>query len=346
MRSYEHLTIDQRIDIRLFLSSGHSLRTIAQKLNFHPSTISRELKRNSDKNGCYVVQNAQKLYEQRRLNCRRKCRLTKSPSLFRHTKKSLLKLFSPEVTAYLYRKQKKGRKLSGNTIRKALINGLFGDITPVRVLRRKGIKKYKGISSTIRTTPDREIANRTAEFSDRDCFGNWEVDTVIGKHKTGLLVTLVERSTRLVISQYCSSKSSKEVANAIITALKDLPCKSLTYDRGSEFAAYKDMEEALSTRTFFADPRSPWQRGSNENVNKMIRAFYPKGTDFRIFQDKKRLALLVKYINNTPRRIFDYATSACRAKRHLRSSMSRVNHSIKEQIISISSLKLQPPINV
>ncbi len=120
-----------------------------------------------------------------------------------------------------------------------------------------------------------------------------------GKQKTGFLVTLVDRSTRLVISQYCSSKSSKEVANAIITALKDLPCKSLTYDRGSEFADYRAIERALSTRTFFADPRSPWQRGSNENVNKMIRAFYPKGTDFRIFRDRKRLALLVEYINNT-----------------------------------------------
>ena len=346
MRSYKHLTVDQRIDIRFFLLLGHSLRAIAQKLNVHPSTISRELKRNSDKNGCYRVQNAQKLYEQRRLNCRRKCRLTKSPSLLRYTKKNLLKLFSPEVIVYLCKKRKKGRKLSGNTIRKALNTGLFDDITPARVLRRKGRKKYKGISSTIRTTPDREIANRTEEFSNRDLFGNWEVDTVIGKHKTGLLVTLVERSTRLVISQYCSTKSSKEVANAIITALKDLPCKSLTYDRGSEFAGYKDIEEALSTRTFFADPRSPWQRGSNENVNKMIKAFYPKVSDFHIFRDKKKLALLVKYINNTPRRISDYASSAYRAKKHLHSSMSRVSHSLKEQIISISPHKLQPPINV
>ena len=346
MRPYKHLTMDQRIEIKLFLSSGQSLRIIAKKLNFHPSTISRELKRNSDKNGCYMVQNAQKLYHQRRLNCRRKCRLANSPFLLKYTRKSLLKLHSPEVIAYLYKKENKGRKLSGNTIRKALSKGLFDDITPARVLRRKGIKKYKGISSTIRTTPDREIANRSKELSDRNCFGNWEVDTVAGKQKTGFLVTLVDRSTRLVISQYCSSKSSKEVANAIITALKDLPCKSLTYDRGSEFADYRAIERALSTRTFFADPRSPWQRGSNENANKMIRAFYPKGTDFRIFRDRKRLALLVEYINNTPRRIFDYASSAYRAKRHLHSSRSKVSHSIKEQIIITSPHKLQPPINV
>ncbi len=324
--------------------NGISYRQIAEQLNRSASTIMREVKRNTDDKGTYLALEAEHKYRCRRKKSKRRTRFYKNPALIKRIKDCLLKRISPEAIAYCYKKAQKGRKLSENTIRKAVKSGFFKDITPRRVFRRKGIKKHKGISATIQTTPEIEISNRKEKYSSRDIFGNWEADSVVGRNGTGIIVTLVERKSRLLVARYCSNKRANTVKLAIIDALQGLECKSITYDRGSEFASYREIEAVLKNKTFFADPHSPWQRGTNENTNRMLRAFYPKGSDFRDLAGEN-LQLLVSYINNTPRRLFNYSTSAKHARRHYARARDRPNEKTMEQIQPVSITKLIAPTN-
>ncbi len=199
-----------------------SYQQIAKCLNRSPSTIMREVKRNADNRNEYLALEAEDGYRRRREKSKRKTRFYQNSALIKRVKDCLLKRISPEVIAYCYKKAQKGRKLSGNTIRKAVNSGFFKDITPRRVFRRKGIKKYKGISATIQTTPELEISNREERYSSRDIFGNWEADTVIGKNARGIIVTLVERKSRLLVARYCANKRADTIKLAIIDALQGL----------------------------------------------------------------------------------------------------------------------------
>ncbi|HDP5859494.1 IS30 family transposase [Staphylococcus aureus] len=144
---------------------------------------------------------------------------------------------------------------------------------------------------------------------DRKEYGHYEIDTVLsGRPSVACLVTIIERKTRYLYACRLNSRCSKEVCHAVIELMRDLEPKTITVDRGKEFSMYLMIEEALNCRVYFSDPGCPGQRGSIENVNGLLRQYFPKGTDFKMITDES-LIHAVNRINTRPRAVLDYLTS-------------------------------------
>ena len=176
-------------------------------------------------------------------------------------------------------------------------------------LRRRG-KPYKRKTRQdgrghIKDTVSIEL--RPKEVEQRLDIGNWEIDTVLGKPGTGGLVTVVDRKTRLLLAAKIEDKTATTVQAALIRLLKGVECRSLTTDNGKEFARHKEVSAALGVPVYFAHPHSPWERGTNENTNGLIREYLPKGIDFRVVQSDDVLRI-VERLNNRPRKCLGFRT--------------------------------------
>lgn len=309
--SYKHINIDERSIIYNFLKSGLSIREISKALNRSPSSISRELKRNSSEySKIYYPYAAHNKYKQRRLKCRpskiddtkiidyiRECiNKTWSPDQIFHRKPDNLDVELPSI-ATIYRMIQDKRIPSIN----------------MKNLRRKGKFRKKGDKRCKSSIDEsRKIANRPEEISSRIDFGHWEGDTVeSGKTKsTTCFVTLVERKSRFCIAIKVPCKKEEEVTKAIINALSQFPkelVKSITFDRGKEFSGYEKIEKELNCQTYFCDAHSPWQKGSNENTNGLLREFYQKGMDLSKVSEEE-LTNNLSLLNNRPRKCIGYLT--------------------------------------
>ena len=157
--------------------------------------------------------------------------------------------------------------------------------------------------------PDRIIPEWPEEIRQRLRIGDWEGDTVYGGVGKGLLVTLVDRKSRFVRIGLLPKRSAKETKVVIEKLLRGLQVKSISLDNGSEFAEFRELERSLNTLVYFAEPHKPWQRGTNENTNDLIRFFFPKGFDFRTVTDDDIL-LVENLMNNRPRKCLDWKTPA------------------------------------
>ena len=178
-----------------------------------------------------------------------------------------------------------------------------------KYLRRRG-KTYKRKTRQdgrghIKDTVSIEL--RPKEVEQRLDIGNWEIDTVLGKPGTGGLVTVVDRKTRLLLAAKIEDKTATTVQAALIRLLKGVECRSLTTDNGKEFARHKEVSAALGVPVYFAHPHSPWERGTNENTNGLIREYLPKGIDFRVVQSDDVLRI-VERLNNRPRKCLGFRT--------------------------------------
>lgn len=311
--NYNHITINERACIYQFKQLGLSIRKIAEALNRSPSTISRELKRNF----CgyrykYLPHIAQEKYEARRINCHRKEILTNEVKEYIESK--IFMHWSPDQI--INRNENAKPELpSVSTVYRWIHLGYIinGD---KRKLRRQG--KFKRPAETRgRFNIGKTIKKRPKEVYNRNNFGHWEADTVVsGKLDNRTLkskycfVSLAERKTRLYLVKWIPDRTEETVTNAIIELLKNFPkdaVKTITCDRGKEFAGWKKIEEALQTNMYFADPYCAWQKGTNENSNGLFREFYPKSMDLSKTTEKevqKNLALL----NNRPRKCINYKT--------------------------------------
>ena len=311
--NYNHITINERACIYQFKQLGLSIRKIAEALNRSPSTISRELKRNF----CgyrykYLPHIAQEKYEARRINCHRKEILTNEVKEYIESK--IFMHWSPDQI--INRNENAKPELpSVSTVYRWIHLGYIinGD---KRKLRRQG--KFKRPAETRgRFNIGKTIKKRPKEVYNRNNFGHWEADTVVsGKLDNRTLkskycfVSLAERKTRLYLVKWIPDRTEETVTNAIIELLKNFPkdaVKTITCDRGKEFAGWKKIEEALQTKMYFADPYCAWQKGTNENSNGLFREFYPKSMDLSKTTEKevqKNLALL----NNRPRKCINYKT--------------------------------------
>lgn len=168
-------------------------------------------------------------------------------------------------------------------------------------LRRRGKRKYGNRSKYNTIRPENTIHDRPQQANDRIRIGDWEGDTVFGGTGKGVLVTLVDRRSRFLVAGISKTHSSAEVNRVMKELLTALPVHTITLDNGSEFAMYKSTEKALNTIVYFADPHSPWQRGSNENMNGILRFFFPRGTDFHATSPEE-LSYVLELINNRPRK--------------------------------------------
>ena len=315
--SYTHFTLEERKYLQKLLSEGLSMRRIADILERSPSTISREIKRNKTKNKpkrsdnpyWYNHWRAQILY-----TCRRRTNKLHAFKLdtdeWDFIVDGLNKFWSPEAICGRWKNLFPNRKpLHFSTIYRYIARGLFPDIQRKTHLRRRG-KRIQTRNANYNTIqPDRIIPEWPAEIRDRSRIGDWEGDTVYGGIGKGLLVTLVDRKSRYLKMGLLQSRNADETRKVIQKLLNGLPAKSISLDNGAEFSEFRELESALTAPIYFAEPHKPWQRGTNENTNDIVRFFFPKGFDFRTIS-QEFVDIISDLINNRPKKCLDWKTPA------------------------------------
>ncbi len=318
-RSRLALTLAEREEISRGLVSQYSLRTIAVQLERAPSTISREVNRNGGLKG-YRANQADKA-AWARAHRPKPCKLAGNKPLSRVIAKKLQSHWSPQqIAGWLKREYPgdKGNKVSHETIYRSLYiqargvlkKELLQYLRTKRVMRRSKHSSLKG-QGLGKITNAVSISERPAAIEDRAVPGHWEGD-LIADSNNSYIATLVERYTRYVMLVKVKNKDTQSVVTALIKQSKKLPnelYKSLTWDRGSELADHQRFTLATDIKVYFCDPRSPWQRGSNENTNGLLRQYFPKGTDLSVHSQAK-LNAVARQLNERPRKTLEYETPA------------------------------------
>lgn len=261
MQSYHHFTLEERESLRIYLSEGKTQREIARMQGKSPSSISRELKRNQNKDKSYHPWRATTLYIMRRKKCVRPYRLAIDTKLLNWVQKCLDSYWSPEIITVRWKRAHPNAKLSHLTIYRALKMNLIVGCSPKTHLRRRGKRKYNKNANTNRIQPEHLIKEWDERIQNRAELGHWEGDTVYGAVGKGLLVTCVDRKSRYLVAALLKSREQNLTKNAVVNALRGHKVSSLSLDNGTEFAAFKQIEQELNTTVYFADPHSPWQRG-------------------------------------------------------------------------------------
>ena len=316
--SYTHFTLEERKYLQQLLAEGLSFRKIAGILERSPSTISREVKRNqakyrphgkSDNKYWYNHWRANNLYIRRRREQNRAA-LVPDTDRWDYVIAGLKAFWSPEEISERWHKMNPLEKpICVSTIYRYIKLGKFPEITAKKHLRRRGKRMLPRNANYNSIQPDRIIPEWPDAIRNRIRIGDWEGDTVYGGVGKGLLVSLVDRKTRFLRIGLLERRTSDGTRLVIEKLLKGLPVKSVSLDNGSEFSEFRKLEESLSTLVYFAEPHKPWQRGTNENTNDIIRFFFPKGFDFRTVTDDD-IQLVENIINNRPRKCLDWKTPA------------------------------------
>ena len=315
-----YLCLDERIVICVGLRDGLSKRKIAEQLGRSAATISDEVARNRCPDGIYRPGRAQIRADGRRSRSR-PGKLAKSPWLASVVEWLLTWELSPQQIARRLRRDfsdDASMHISHETIYQALYVQGRGELRAELARHlRTGRTRRKPHSKTAETRGKLKdmvsISERPPEVADRAIPGHWEGDLIIGKGGTSAIGTLVERTTRFVILLHLNGDhSAATVAAAMLREVQKLPAHmrlSLTWDQGKEMALHKMIADQADMAIFFCDPHSPWQRGSNENTNGLLRQYFPKGTDLSVHtqQDLDHVALR---LNTRPRQTLDWDTPA------------------------------------
>jgi IS30 family transposase len=318
-RARVSLTLLEREVISRGLAQGLSQRRIATELGRSASTINREIRRNGGQEA-YRASAAEEAAWQRTLRPK-PCKLAVRPVLAGEVARKLRCLWSPEqIAGWLKRHYPNDERyhVSHETIYKSLFiqargvlkKELQACLRSRRALRRSRHASLKrpGSGPIVDTISIRE---RPACVADRAVPGHWEGDLISGSHHSHI-VTLVERHSRYVLLAKVDNRCSDTVISALIKQSRHLPrelYRSLTWDRGTEMAEHKKFTLATDIQVYFCDPYSPWQRGTNENTNRLLRQYFPKGTDLSIYSQAK-LNEVARALNQRPRKTLDYETPA------------------------------------
>jgi len=319
VRSRLALTLTEREEISRGLIGQLSLRSIARTLKRSVSTISREVSRNGGParyRGTFSDQAAWDRALRPKI-----CKLACHPDLARAVSTKLRRKWSPEqIAGWLKRAfpQEAHKQVSHETIyrslyiqargvlKKELLEHLRAKRTVRRSkhasLKRNGLGQIKDAVS---------ISERPASVEDRAVPGHWEGD-LIGGSKNSYIATLVERKSRYVMLVKVANKDTESVVTGLIKSSQRLPrelYKSLTWDRGKELADHQRLTMATDVDVYFCDPQSPWQRGSNENTNRLLRQYLPRGTDLSVHSQAK-LSAIARQLNERPRKTLQYQTPA------------------------------------
>jgi IS30 family transposase len=313
------LTLAEREEISRGVVAGHSIQLMARLLGRAPSTVSREINRNGGRRHYRANRADQAAWDRA---CRPKpCKLVSNRALARLVASKLRRRWSPQQIAGWLRRtypHDENRHVSHETIyrslfiqaRGALKKELLQHLRRKRTIRRARHKSLKG-EGLGQITDTVSIRERPASVEDRAVPGHWEGDLIFGSHNSQI-ATLVERHTRYVLLAKIKGKDTETVINALIRQAHKLPqelYKSLTWDRGSEMADHRRFTLATGIQVYFCDPQSPWQRGSNENTNALLRQYFPKGTDLSVHSQAK-LNAVARQLNERPRKTLEYETPA------------------------------------
>ena len=318
-RSRLALTLAEREEISRAVVAGQSARSIATSLGRAPSTISREIKRNGGQE-FYRASQAEQAAWDRTLRPKT-CKLAENRTLAHIVADKLQWQWSPEqITGWLKQTypSDESYQVSHETIyrslyiqaRGALKKELLEHLRRTRVMRRSRHHTQK-TDDHDRITDAVSISERPATVEDRAVPGHWEGDLLCGSGNSQI-ATLVERQTRYVMLVKVAGKDTETVINALIKHAHKLPhelYKSLTWDRGKEMADHKRFTLATDIKVYFCDPQNPWQRGTNENTNGLLRQYFPKGIDLSVYSQAK-LTAVARRLNERPRKTLNYETPA------------------------------------
>ena len=318
-RSRLALTLSEREEISRGIVAQCSIRSMARLLGRSPSTVSREVRRN----GGYDQYRATLADERAWARARRpkRCKLARHPPLCRLVARKLRLNWSPEQISGWLKRAHPGDgsyQVSHETIYRSLF-------VQARGVLKKELLQYLRSKRTIGRSKQASqkggahgqikdmisIRERPASVEDRAVPGHWEGDLLSGS-KNSYIATLVERHTRYVMLVKVTNKDTRTVVSALIRQAKKLPTelyKSLTWDRGKELAAHKQFTLATDIDVYFCDPQSPWQRGSNENTNGLLRQYFPKGTDVSVYSQAE-LNKVARQLNERPRKTLEFETPA------------------------------------
>jgi IS30 family transposase len=314
---YVHIGFQERERIGLLKAQGMKAAAISRILGRDPTTIRRELKRSKPKYLGYSPLQAQLDARKKQKIPRREKKLHHQP-LWRVVERKLALCWSPEQIAH-HLKEKYAGDSRMHVSHEAIYTYIY--VLPRGRLRKELISYLRqgrrGRQRRKRDTDERgkipnmvSIHERPEEVADRTVPGHWESDLIIGKKNLSAIGTLVERTTRTTILVPLKAKDAPSVRTAFARAVKRLPAEmflSLTHDRGSEMSQHELFTKETNVQVYFADPQSPWQRGTNENTNGLIRQFFPKGTDFSLVS-RKEIKRVQRLLNERPRKVLDWQT--------------------------------------
>ena len=317
-RSLLRLSLEDREEIRVGLQAGASFAQIARSIGRSASTVSREVNHNGGRRHYRAVAADGAAY--RRARRPKPCKLASSPRLRGRVETLLAQRWSPQQIAARLKAEfpdDPGMQVSHETIYQSLFvqarGALRRDLTKcLRTGRTR--RRAQGRVETRGQIKDMVvISERPAEIEDRAVPGHWEGDLILGARNQSAIVTLVERQTRYVLlARIASDKTSPAVCEAIAAKVLTLPeqlTRSLTWDQGKEMADHAKFTVRTGLPVYFCDPRSPWQRGSNENTNGLLRQYFPKSTDLAI-HDQDELDRVAAQLNGRPRQTLHWATPA------------------------------------
>lgn len=327
-RSTRHLSIHDREEISRGIASGESDRQIAARIGRHHTTVWREIGRHGGRRRYRAALAETQAFE----NALRpqECKLARNSALAGLVAAKLTLDWSPEqIAMWLKATYPKDSELqvSHETIYKSLFiqaRGTLRKELTAHLRKQRTIRKPQNAKRADdgrgQITDAISISERPAEAEDRAVPGHWEGDLLMGKTMRSQIATLVERHSRFVMLVKVDSRKSEVVAHALAEKMRELPDqlkRSLTWDRGTEMAGHKQFTIATDLDVYFCDPSSPWQRGSNENTNGLLRQYFPKGTDLSI-HDQEHLDFIANRLNTRPRKMLDWKTPAATLEEALR----------------------------
>ena len=318
-RSRAALSLSEREEISRALVSGESLRSIATRLRRAPSTVSRELKRNGGREGYRATHADSAAWDRARRP--KRCKLAADRALASVVADKLRLFWSPEQIAGWLKHTYPGdesRYVSHETIYRSLFvqaRGALKRELMEHLRRTRGMRRSRHYTQKTaihgKIVDAVSIRERPASAEDRAVPGHWEGDMFFGSGNSQL-ATLVERQTRYVMLVKLEGKDSQTVVKALIKNARKLPqelYKSLTWDRGTEMHSHKQFTMATDIQVYFCDPQSPWQRGSNENTNGLLRQYLPKGLDLSDYS-QPQLNAIARQLNQRPRKTLGFHTPA------------------------------------
>jgi IS30 family transposase len=318
-RSRLALRLSEREEISRGLRAQLSLRTIARQLRRAPSTISREVRHNGGRTGYRAARSDRAAWDRTRRP--KPCKFACRPALGRTVSVKLELKWSPQqIAGWLKREHPddEHRRVSHETIYRSLFiqtrgvlkKELLAHLRATRAIRRSRHASLK-CDGLGRIKDAISIRERPAAVEDRAIPGHWEGDLIAGS-RNSYVATLVERRSRYVLLAKVANKDTASVVAALVRQVQHLPRelrRSLTWDRGKELADHKRLTLATDREVYFCDPHSPWQRGTNENTNRLLRQYFPKGTDLSVHSQAK-LNAVAREINERPRKTLQYHSPA------------------------------------
>lgn len=319
-KNYSHLSAEERAVIMIEHGKDASVRAIARLLGRSASTVSRELARNRDgSTPSYVATRAASAYRMRRQHCVRPRKLAAGSALYQHVHDHLVYWrWSPQQIAARLRgmhPDDPNQRVSHETIYAAIYAHPRGGLKQamIEALRQKKPGRGSRRTTIARTgfVPEElRIVHRPEQIELRQWPGHWEGDLIKGAFNRSCVGTLVERKTRFVVLCRMDGCTANDALEGFTRQMKKLPAflrESLTYDRGTEMACHVELSKRLNLDIWFADPHAPWQRGSNENTNGLLRQFLPKGMDLSSVT-QTQLNDIAKLLNGRPRQTLGWDT--------------------------------------